>query len=441
MKRKSLGIIGVVLSSTLIIAGIGGATSASGATARLKGHPISWLLSRPADGSVITVVKTLAAKYALTHPGFKLNLITTPDRPSYLQKLETLAAANQLPELFDTDATPFTKKLVDQGKLVNAETLLKQIGLYKKYRPLALDYQRFDDGSLYMIPFEFEMEFFWYNKALLAKAGITVPKTLNDIVAACGPLRAQGVIPISIDGQDGWPLERYMAYQPFRLAGPNYLNQLKRGKVKLSGSVGTAAATWMSALGSNKCFQDGFSSQGYSDALNLFTSGKSAMYQIGTWELGALTSPTLPDGVKGNINYFTLPTVPGAVTAKNDYTVVSGIGMGISKKKFDPLVRDFLKYLLSNYSPLIVKSGHMYPLVGANVVIPAGASELYARALSEVKNLGTKVAFPWDTQLDPTTNTRLQQELTLLVQGQTTPAQFTATMDKTIAENSPKFFK
>ncbi len=42
---------------------------------------------------------------------------------------------------------------------------------------------------------------------------------------------------------------------------------------------------------------------------------------------------------------------------------------------------------------------------------------------------------PWDTQLDPATNTRLQQELTLLVQGDITPEEFTTTMDASLAEN------
>lgn len=58
---------------------------------------ISWLLSRPADGGVITAMQQIAEEYAEEHPGFALNLITTPDRPSYIQKYETLAAANKLP--------------------------------------------------------------------------------------------------------------------------------------------------------------------------------------------------------------------------------------------------------------------------------------------------------------------------------------------------------
>lgn len=439
MKKTRLGIVGITLTAALALTGCT-AASTPPTDGEIVGREISWLLSRPADGGVISVVKEIAEEYAADHPGFSLNLMSTPDRPSYLQKLETLAAADQLPEFFDTDATPFMKKLVDQGKLVNVEEVLTDLGLYDQYRPLALDYQRFDDGSLYMVPLEFEMEFFWYNTALFEQAGLEVPATLDDMVDLCGPLRDQGVIPIAIDGQDGWPLERYMAYQPFRLAGPDYLNQLKRGEVELGDEVGLTASQWLSDLGSNECFTEGFSSQGYTDARDLFTSGKAAIYQIGTWELAALTSPDLPEGVKGNIDYFTLPTVNDAVTADNEYTVVSGIGMAISQKKFDPLVEDFLSFLLTEYSERIVLSGHMSPMIGSEVVVPEGASELYARALSEVDNLGENVAFPWDTQLDPTTNTRLQQEMVLLVQGEITPAEFTAIIDKTIAENAPKFF-
>ncbi|GHF04159.1 ABC transporter substrate-binding protein [Pseudolysinimonas yzui] len=437
--KKRLAIAGVAMAATLTLIGCGTPAGPS-QEGEIVGREISWLLSRPADGGIITVVKEIADEYAETHPGFALNLVTTPDRPSYLQKLETLAAADQLPEFFDTDATPFTRKLVDQGKLVDVEALLKDLDIYDDFRPLALDYQRFDDGSLYMVPFEFEMEFFWYNTALFEQAGVTVPETLDDFADLCGPLRDAGVIPFALDGQDGWPLARYMSYQPFRLAGPDYLNELKRAEVELSDEVGTHASEWLAELGSSGCFAEGFSSQGYTDARDLFTSGQAAVYQIGTWELAALTSPDLPEGVKGNIDFFTLPTVEGAVTADNDYTVVSGIGMGISQKAFDPLVEDFLKFLLSEYSDRIVETGHMSPIAGSDVVIPEGASELYARALAEVDNLGDETAFPWDTQLDPTTNSRLQQDLVLLVQGEITPEQFTKTIDATLAENAPKFF-
>jgi raffinose/stachyose/melibiose transport system substrate-binding protein len=230
--KKLFRAAAVAAAAALALSACGGVGASSdpanvSPTGEIKPREISWLLSRPADGAVINIMKKLADDYAKDHPGFELNLITTPDRPSYIQKLETLAAANKLPELFDTDATPFAQQLAKQGKMMDAEQLLESLDIYDNYRPGALDYQRFDDGSLYMIPFQFELEFIWYNKALLEKAGVAVPTSLDDIPAMCTALRSAGITPIAIDGQDQWPLERYIAYQPFREAGPEFVQKLK----------------------------------------------------------------------------------------------------------------------------------------------------------------------------------------------------------------------
>ena len=163
-----------------------------------------------------------------THPGFKLDIIETPDRPSYLQKLETLAAAKQLPEFFDTDATPFAQKLQQQGLMVDTAAILSSLKLTDQFRPVALNYDRFGDGSLYLIPLEFGFEMFWYNKAMFSKAGIDVPKTLDDLPATCTALAKTGVLPIALDGVDGWPPLRMMAWYPFREAGSDYLQKLKK---------------------------------------------------------------------------------------------------------------------------------------------------------------------------------------------------------------------
>jgi raffinose/stachyose/melibiose transport system substrate-binding protein len=443
--KKLFRTVAVATVAALALAGCagGGASSPSNVkpTGEIKPREISWLLSRPADGAVINIMKKLASDYAKDHPGFSLNLITTPDRPSYIQKLETLAAANKLPELFDTDATPFAQQLAKQGKMLDAEKLLKTLNVYDSYRPAALDYQRFDDGSLYMIPFQFELEFIWYNKTLLQKAGVSAPKSLDDIPAMCTALRKAGITPIAIDGQDQWPLERYVAYQPFRAAGPDFVQKLKKGEAKFSDPAGQKTVQWMSDLGKAKCFQDGFSSQGYSDAQNQFTSGKAAMYNIGTWELPSLATDKLNPAVRQDIDFTTLPVTEGSVTGANEYVSPSGIGMAVNAKTYDPLVSDFLKFALSRYPSQYAATGALSPTTDVQTAIPTNATPLYRKAIEKAGDLGGKQAMPWDTQLDPTTNGRLQQELVLLVQGDITPEQFTSTMDSTVAQNAPKFFK
>lgn len=444
--KKLLRVAAVAAAAALALTACGGGGSTAdpanvSPTGEIKPREISWLLSRPADGAVINIMKKLADDYAKDHPGFALNLITTPDRPSYIQKLETLAAANKLPEFFDTDATPFAQQLAKQGKMVDADKLLKSLNLYDDYRPGALDYQRFDDGSLYMIPFQFELEFMWYNKALLEKAGVSIPKSLDDIPAMCTALRKAGITPIAIDGQDQWPLERYVAYQPFREAGPDFVQKLKKGESSFSDAPGQKTVKWMADLGKANCFQDGFSSQGYSDAQNQFTSGQAAMYNIGTWELPSLATDKLNPAVRDNIDFFTLPTTEGSVTAANEFVSPSGIGMAVNSKTYDPLVSDFLKFALEKYPSEYAATGALSPTTNVQTAIPANATPLYKKALETANDLGDKQAMPWDTQLDPTTNGRLQQELVLLVQGNITPEQFTSTMNDAIKQNAPKFFK
>ena len=131
----------------------------------------------------------------------------------------------------------------------------------------------------------------------------------------CTALRKAGVTPIALDGQDQWPLERYMAYQPFRTAGESYIKSLKTGAAKFSDEAGQKSIDWLSDLGKAKCFEDGFSSVGYSDAQGLFTSGKAAVYNIGTWELPSLATDALDPTVRNDVDFFTLPTTAGSVTS------------------------------------------------------------------------------------------------------------------------------
>ncbi|MEV4688974.1 ABC transporter substrate-binding protein [Microbacterium sp. LWH3-1.2] len=438
---RGAAMIAAAAATALILTSCSGTSGASDPTdvdpdGEIVPREISWLLSRPADGGVITAMEQIADEYAEDHPGFGLNLITTPDRPSYIQKYETLAAANKLPELFDTDATPFARKLAGQGRMVDVDALLEDLGLADDYREAALNYQRFDDGSLYMVPFEFQLEYFWYNAELLDQAGVSVPATLDDFPAMCEALRANGVTPIALDGQDQWPLERYMAYYPFRLAGPEYVQQLKTGDASFADPAGRAAAEWLYSLGQAGCFQEGFSSTGYADAQALFTSGKAAVYNIGTWELSNLATDSLDAGVRDTVDYFTLPTIDGAVTDDNEYVTPSGIGMAVNTKTYDPLVRDFLAFALERYPEVYAATGALSPTTTAATTVPDDATPLYTRAIEQADSVGPRIAMPWDTQLDPATNTRLQQELTLLVQGDITPDEFIETMDATLAENA-----
>ena len=78
----------------------------------------------------------------------------------------------------------------------------------------------------------------------------------------------------------------------------------------MSDEPGVKAATFMSEIG--QYFQPGFSTTDVATGLNLFLSGKSAMYPTGTWELNYFTDKNRPEGL--NVDYFYMPTIKDGKT-------------------------------------------------------------------------------------------------------------------------------
>ena len=142
-----------------------------------------------------------------------------------------------------------------------------------------------------------------------------MPKTLDGILDACSKLKAAALTPVSVDGKDGWPIYRYLSFPAFRETGNQFLEQLKAGEVQMNSEVGLASAKYLQDMGSG-CFQQGFATANYTDALNLFTSGQAAIYYMGTWEIGTMTNP---DGtLKDDVAFFTLPVIDGKTRHQAD---------------------------------------------------------------------------------------------------------------------------
>ncbi|WP_324668888.1 ABC transporter substrate-binding protein [Geochorda subterranea] len=421
------------LLALMLMAALAGAVAAG---SRAEAKTVTWLFARPVDGPVIQTVKEIAAEFQKIHPDFELALESTPDRPSYLQKLEILAAAGDLPEMFDTDPTVFAEMLKNRGELVDVEKLLREFGKLDEFRPAALDYVRFDDGSLYLLPLEFHLEVFWYNTDIFKNVGVEPPETLEELVEVAKILRSRGYIPIAVAGKEQWPLLRYLAFIPFRMTGNDYIMRLKRGEASLQDPIGMQAARFVYELGKNNAFQTGFASHDYVQARDLFVSGKAAMYYMGSWELGTFTSDSLPDSTKGKLSYFKLPMTDNARTTRNEYFVVSGIGLALNAKKFDNITREFIRYLLDRY-PTLYAAKEQFPPTKYELPGDSKVSELYRAFAKDIEQLGKQFGVPWDTELDPASNSRIGQALLLLAQTYQSPEEFARTMDAVIKENAP----
>ncbi len=68
---------------------------------------VTWFAARPLGGEIDLTMRQIAEEYSKLKGGkWVLNVETTADRPSYLQKLKTMIAGNKMPDIIDIDADP-----------------------------------------------------------------------------------------------------------------------------------------------------------------------------------------------------------------------------------------------------------------------------------------------------------------------------------------------
>lgn len=391
---------------------------------------VKWLTSRPVDGAIDQTMREIAQQYSDEHDGkWVLEMETTADRPSYLQKLKTLIAGNNMPDIIDIDADPYCKELVDADLLVDVKDFLQKENVYDNYYPIALKYQEFTDGTMYTLPLEYHVEMIWYNKEIFAANNVEVPKTIDEWLEICATLKENGVTPISVDGIDRWPVQRYLAMMPFRDTGNEYIINLRDGKASMGDETGLKAVTFLQEIG--QYFNEGFAATDYATAQSLFLNGKSAMYYIGDWEQAAM----LEQYEAGKVDYFYLPTTKDGLTGANEFCVNSGIGMAFNKETFDEKSKDFILYVIENYAEIYAGKQQMSPI---KTELPKDIefTDLYLRIQDDMNNTGANFLKPWDTYLDSDSNTVMQDNMLLLASGDMKAEDFIKIVDDTIAANT-----
>ncbi|GMA15325.1 sugar ABC transporter substrate-binding protein (plasmid) [Deinococcus metallilatus] len=169
------------------------------------------------------------------------------------------------------------------------------------------------NGKPYAMPFEQEPVALFYNKDILAKYKIPVPRSWNDVLKASATLKAAGVTPIVIEPAPG-AYQNFTWYPFLWQTGANVANPSLTQATMNSGGAAQALDFWRALI------QRGYAPRTASDCTcNIgstpFASGKAAMIVDGMWAI-----QMLKEAGKVNFGVTHLPTPTG----KNPVTVYGG---------------------------------------------------------------------------------------------------------------------
>ncbi len=188
------------------------------------------------------------------------------------------------------------------------------------------------DGKLYGLPRNTDVAGFYYNQKMFEEHGWEIPETYDELLELAGTIREAGITPLAMDGGDGWPMAVYLSDLLYKVAGSDYSDVV--GRAIYSGDFSDPALVKATELLKETAdaglFQNGYDSQDYATAQNLFINGQAAMYYMGSWDASMALNEDIAEDIRTNIRVFTMPVVDGGKGSATDIAAWNGGGYGVS---------------------------------------------------------------------------------------------------------------
>jgi raffinose/stachyose/melibiose transport system substrate-binding protein len=356
-------------------------------------------------------------------PNIDLEIENGGGGDDFYNKVKTYNASGDMPDVWYSDAVTAIP-IIGAGNQLDLTAAITKDGFIKKYSvPDAL---KFNDGKIYTLSSGCDTYFnprIFYNKAIFAKYNLKEPATFDDLVTICKTLKKNGVAPIAMDGVAGWGPCLGLFQQMVQIEDPQVAQDLLANKTDFTNPVVKNALGRIQTLAKAGAFPDGVTTLDYGPADEMFTSGKSAMFFIFTWELPNLAKDP-------NVDFFLWPKAT-ADNTKYDPTKVlqfwgsplNGYAVFAKSKNLDAAVQlcefcatqDAL-YFNDQKAPVTLDTGFkltdVSPLMQKNL-------DAYAAA-------PTKIASIWLNCMDAKTATEFGKDTSNLETGEYSVDQFVA---------------
>ena len=382
----------------------------------------------------------IAKNFDKAHPGDHVNIEIQPSSNSYKGKVLAALGTSSPPALFFSwGGGPMAQYIkagvvqpfADPGKSDAGDPSWKS-----DFLASSLDAVTFN-GKLYGMPIlGTQPVFFFYNKSVFKKLGLSFPSTWPELLSDVNTFNSHGIIPIALGNADEWEGLMYLEYLTDRIGGPQaFLNVEANDKGAWSEPAVQQALADIQTLAKDKAFEVGYDSITYTNGSTdaLVYKGRAAMQLMGDWDVSGIYSDD-PGFVKsGNLGIGVFPTVPGGkgnvADLEGNTTSYSGLAAHISKAQ-TYVAEQFMAYFATKaWAQQEVPAGQVPVIAGTAGLLK---SSNIADYLVPVYNAVVKAPYfqySWDQALGPTKATPMLDNLSKVFELSETPAQFASIMN------------
>lgn len=278
MKHSTKRIAALLVAAGLTVAGL---TACSGTSSTSGGkHTISvwtWYGNQGMPNNT-----PLAKEFEKAHPDVKVNIRTFGSTTDYAPALAAAVAAGKTPDIFGPSFSA-----ISYGQQGVALDLKKALGSKFLSQFFQADNDQFSDGDKqYAVGFNAQSFGLYYDPTVLAKIGITVPQTWDELIADVPKIKAAGYIPLTVPASPSYGLSDFVAPLITQASDdPTLLLKIdaqKDGKNWKDPAVVSAISKFQDLVKAG-VFGSGELSVTYPIAEQLLTTGKTAFLWDGSW--------------------------------------------------------------------------------------------------------------------------------------------------------------
>jgi glucose/mannose transport system substrate-binding protein len=267
------------------------------------------------------------------------------------------------------------------------------------------------EGEQYSVPVNVHRgNTLWYNKTVLADAGVEVGDTMSveEFFAAADALQAAGVTPLAFSNQEGFQGSQMYESTLLGVAGPEAYDALFKGEMSWDDPVAREAAEVYARM--LNYMNEDYSALAWNDAVAMVIEGRAAFNSMGDWAYGEVVAREAEDnigwvshpGSTGSfvlvVDSFTLPVgAPNAENARNWLTI---LGTKEAQETFNPLKGSIAARTDVNRD--IFSPYHQWSMDGfaADALVPSCAHGMASSPAFQQAILDASAAFVADKDVD-----------------------------------------
>jgi raffinose/stachyose/melibiose transport system substrate-binding protein len=303
-------------------------TTSGSVTATGKEEQITWMFwddLNATEDLVSKGYKQVIDRFNEQYKGkYYCNVVTT-NLEEYPTKLNALVTSGNTPDVFICNPGPNLTQYVESGAAADLTDILKnqESQWYGNFTDGIFERITYD-GKIMAIPTNFAAACVFYNTDIFKKAGVEVPKTYDELLAACKKIKEAGYTPISCSAGTAWCLSMIAGYLCDREGGPDNLVDVNAGKIEWTSKTFVDAATKLKEL--SQYFQETAAGDSNDQATANFYNGDAAMLVQGSWAIAQINgnNPEFED----KCGVFQFPAIeggsdPNRMIVKTDNLVMS----------------------------------------------------------------------------------------------------------------------